>query len=245
MRLRGGAVVTFRSSGRNFAKRGNRSTLWKTYKAGNITGQCLAGGKKAVAPSLNELKSEKKKSTSPKLESQNNTWWMVIIWWPLTSMPEAWDSSVGQNRPAQLQTRDQFFPLRETTHSQSHEETPGKIILPTRSHLKTFGEDALSFIVQGHIRGQRPERANTAEIVFKRRKVGGQVLPKFPCNIDDKLRKVRVEGSGKTGKRFHRTHAVATQSQGANILCLLIQRQKEGCKLILKIDSYFSKKHTG
>lgn len=33
MRLRGGAVVTFRSSAGNFAKRGNLSALWKTFSS--------------------------------------------------------------------------------------------------------------------------------------------------------------------------------------------------------------------
>lgn len=51
--------------------------------------------------------------------------------------------------PHPAQTRDQFFPLRKTTHSQSQRRHLEKYSHP--SHCKTYGEDAQFFSAQRHI----------------------------------------------------------------------------------------------
>ena len=155
---------------------------------------------------------------------------MVIIWWPLTSVPEAWDSSVGRNRPTQLQTRDQFFPLRETTHSQSHEETPGKIILPSCSHLKTFGKDAQFFFFINLFHDAGTHRRQTQRI--RSRSYSKDARSEVKCSLHFPVTETAdwTEEGGETVNEFNRTQPVSISRLDTKMLFLLIHTHREDWK---------------
>lgn len=127
--------------------------------------------------------------------------WMGPIWWALTSMPEAWDSWVGQSLPTQHRQGIDFSHWGKQhiprVRGDTWKNNPPPLISKHMERMHSFS--SFSFTAHRHIQDRRSassglrgsargQRHRGQRHHWKRAplsktwEVKGQVLPKFPRN---------------------------------------------------------------